>query len=66
MSWGETSRNPDGSRTLLTGSPDDIRDDLLRYQEAGLDYLVLSVAAEDTDSTVRAVERLAEVALPVD
>ena len=66
LSWLEPAGNPDGSRTLLTGSPDDIRDDLLRYQEAGLDYLVLSVAAEDTDSTVRAVERLAEVALPVD
>ena len=64
MSWGKHDDNPDGSRTPLTGSPDEIKSDLLRYQKAGLDYLVISVAADSTDATVGAVESFAEEALP--
>ena len=49
---------------LLTGSISDIVDDLKRYDEAGLEYLVLSVAASDTESTVEAVNRFAEEVAP--
>ncbi len=33
-------------------------------EEAGLEYLVLSVAAGDTESTVEAVNRFAEEVVP--
>ena len=63
MVWGQYQRNPDGSRAMLTGSPDEIRNDLLAYQEAGLDYLVMSVAADDIDTTINNVESFAEEGL---
>ena len=65
MVWGKSQRNPDGSRAKLTGGPDEIRNDLLAYKEAGLDYLVMSVAAGDIDTTVNNVESFAAKAMPV-
>lgn len=57
LQFGQAPASPTGERTLLTGTPKEILDDLRRYQEAGLDYLVLSVAAPDTNSTVDAIRR---------
>lgn len=65
MVWGEAAMDTDGNRTVLSGSPDQIRDDLRRYQEAGLDHLVLSVAADSIAVTVDAVNRFADEALPL-
>ncbi len=62
--FGQPQPSPDGGRVLLTGSVSDIVDDLKRYGEAGLEYLVLSVAADDTESTVEAVNRFAEEVVP--
>ena len=61
---GQPQPSPDGGRVLLTGSVSDIVDDLKRYDEAGLEYLVLSVAASDTESTVEAVNRFAAEVAP--
>ena len=57
---GDAQTGPDGSRVMLTGSECEILDDLLRYEEAGLDYLVLSVAAHDTGATMDAVRQFAQ------
>ena len=48
----------------LTGAASDIGDDLKRSDESGLEYLVLSVAASDTESTVEAVNRFATDVVP--
>ena len=64
VQMGQSQFSPDGDRVLLTGSVSDIVDDLKRYDEAGVEYLVLSVAAADTESTVNAVKRFAEEVAP--
>ena len=60
MVLDEVQRTEDGDRVLLTGSISDIRDDIRRYEDASLDYLVLSVASSDTDSTINAIRRFAD------
>ena len=60
MVLDEVQRAANGDRVLLTGSTSDVRDDIRRYEDASLDYLVLSVAASDTDSTIDAVRRFAD------
>ena len=47
-----------------TGTVDDIVDDLRRYEEAGLEYLVLSIAATDTESTIEGLHRFADEIAP--
>ncbi len=61
---GEPQRSPSGDRVPLTGQTGEIVDDLKRYQDAGLEYLVLSTAADDTDSTIHALERWADEVAP--
>jgi probable F420-dependent oxidoreductase len=61
---GETQYSDTGDRTPLTGTVDDLVDDLRRYEEAGLEYLVLSVAARDTDSTIEGLHRFADEIAP--
>ena len=61
---GETQHSDTGDRTPLTGTVDDIVDDLRRYEEAGLEYLVLSVAARDTESTIEGLHRFADEIAP--
>lgn len=60
MQLDEALVSPDGDRVPLTGVVSDILNDCRRYEEAGLDYLVLSVAAGDTQATVDAVGRIAD------
>ena len=50
-----------GSRVPLSGSMGQVREDLDAYEHAGLEYMVLSVAADSTDSTIEQVNRLADV-----
>ena len=61
---GDAQTDDNGERTLLTGSVAQVVDDLRRYEEAGLDYLVLSVASDSIDSTADAVRKFADEIMP--
>ena len=54
------ARYDGGERLRLTGTAAQVRDDVRRYREAGLDYLVLSVDAPTTRETLDAVRRFAD------
>ena len=60
MQLGLMQRSPAGYRVPLTGQVGHVLDDVRRYEEAGLEHLVLSVAAADTDSTVESIRRFAD------
>ena len=60
LGLGEAKHTPNGERVPLTGTTRQIADDLRQYQEAGLEYMVLSVAGQDTASTVDTIRRLAD------
>ena len=51
-----------GQRKPLTGSPQQIRDDLDQYQDAGLDYLILSIDQPTEDDTAQAAFSFAKLA----
>ncbi|MCH8185750.1 MAG: LLM class F420-dependent oxidoreductase [Chloroflexi bacterium] len=57
---GRPQRGADGGRRPLTGELSDIVDDVARYRDAGLEYLVFSVPSEDRAYTVEAIKRFAE------
>ena len=61
LGMGEPQRSQSGQRAPLTGTAAEIVEDIRRYEEAGLEYLVLAVSAKDTDSTTEAVRRYADV-----
>ena len=61
---GEPQRSSDGERVPLTGATQQIIDDLRRYEEAGLEYVVLSIEARDTQSTIDSVRRFAAEIAP--
>lgn len=63
LELGEAKHNPNGERVPLTGTTQNILDDVRWYEDAGLDYLVLSVAAPSTDETVEAIARFGELVL---
>ena len=60
LSPGSPKRGPDGSRTPLTGEVDEMLSDLRRYEEAGLEPLVLSIPSGDGDRTIESVTRFAD------
>ena len=64
VTLGDPVQSDTGDRTPLTGTADDIVDDLHRYEDAGLEYLVLSLVADDTDSTIDRVKRFANEIAP--
>ncbi|MDA1189809.1 MAG: LLM class flavin-dependent oxidoreductase, partial [Chloroflexi bacterium] len=57
--WGEAKKAADGGRLSLTGSTDEMADDLKRYEQAGLDHIIMSMSADDTKDTVEQLERFA-------
>ena len=61
---GEPQRSADGERVPLTGATQQIIDDLRRYEQAGLEYVVLSMEAGDTQSTIDSVRRFADEIAP--
>jgi hypothetical protein len=61
LELGQAKLDACGKRVPLTGPTQKILDDLRRYEDAGLDDLVLSVAAPSTDATVDAVGRFGEL-----
>ena len=61
---GEPLITADGERQPLTGEPSEIVDDIHRYRDAGLEYLVLSVPSKDREYTVEAIGRFAEEVVP--
>lgn len=60
LELGEAKYTADGKRILLTGTSRQLSDDLRQYEEAGLGYIVLSVAGTDTEVTVDTAQRFAD------
>lgn len=60
LSLDQPLTSDSGDRVPLTGTVPQIRDDIARYEEATLDYIVLSVAADTTAATVDAIRRFAD------
>ena len=61
---GEPRRAQNGERALLTGNAAAVLGDLRSFQDAGMEYAVLSVTGKDTDSAIADVRRLADEVLP--
>ena len=57
VSLGEPHRDPSGDRLPLTGKIESIQSDLVAYQKAGLDYLVISMAGGSTQQVVESVSK---------
>ena len=52
---GECLYNESGERIPLTGSLDQIKNDINNYQDCGLDYLVISMAGDSINKVVDSV-----------
>jgi probable F420-dependent oxidoreductase len=52
--------NPSTDRPYLTGNLDQIEDDLKEYKNAGLDYLVISMAGDTTEEVMASITRFAD------
>ncbi len=52
------------SRTPLRGSPDQVAADLVEYQEAGLEYLVVEPRAATAKQLIKQLERFAQIERP--
>lgn len=61
LSLGERITLTDGSRLPLSGTPDEVLDDLRRYQEVGLHDLCLRYRGTDFQEQVDQIMRLAEL-----
>ena len=59
VSIGEPLRDASSDRLPLTGEIEAIQSDLVAYQEAGLDYLVISMAGDSTEQVVESVSKFA-------
>lgn len=59
---GRSQQDATGSRMPLTGSEGEIRDDLRRYEDAGLDYLVLSIDEPTENATANTAMEFAVLA----
>ena len=58
---GELAKGgPDGSKAPLTGEVAEILNNVRKYEEAGLEHLVLSIPSSDGDGTIEAVSRFAD------
>ena len=57
VSIGEALKDISGDRMPLTGKIQSIQSDLAAYQEAGLDYLVISMAGDSTEQVVESVSK---------
>ena len=52
--------HPSTDRPYLTGNLDQIGDDLKEYKNAGLDYLVISMAGDTTEKVMTSISRFAD------
>ena len=52
----EPQSTDQGGRQALSGAPSEIIDDLRRYRDAGLEYLVISIPSGDRDYTVESLK----------
>ena len=52
--------HPSADRPYLTGNLDQIEDDLKEYKNAGLDYLVISMAGDTTEKVMTSISRFAD------
>jgi probable F420-dependent oxidoreductase len=60
LRMGRSVSSPDGNRQPLSGAMFQISDDVRRYEEAGLDHLVFSVAVPNREIALDSIKRFAE------
>jgi probable F420-dependent oxidoreductase len=65
LALGQDRRTEAGGRAPLSGSPEQVLEDLRGYQAAGVHTLVMSVAAPDTETTLAHIRRFADLAARV-
>ena len=56
---------PDGSRRILTGTPQTVADDIKRLEEMGVNHLMLNFQADTVDDTAALMERFADKVRPL-
>ena len=56
---------PDGQRRALTGTPQQIADDIKRYAEQGVRHLLLNLQGDTLEQTLTRLERFAERIMPL-
>ena len=62
--FGEPQMSPEGERVPLTGDTEQVRDDVRRYQKAGLDFMLLSTTRMDAGPAIEALRQFADEVAP--
>ena len=60
----ETLENDDGERMAFTGNAETIIDDIGRYEEAGLNHLVIGFESDDLQQSLDRLDAFAETIMP--
>ena len=63
-SFGELQTSSEGEHIPLTGSVEQVKDDVRRYREAGLDFMLLSTTRMEAGPAIEALRRFAEEVAP--
>jgi alkanesulfonate monooxygenase SsuD/methylene tetrahydromethanopterin reductase-like flavin-dependent oxidoreductase (luciferase family) len=50
----------DGDRVIMTGTNQEVIDDIKRFEDSGLDYMIVSVTAPDTKDTTKYIYEFAD------
>ena len=50
----------DGDRVIMTGTNQEVIDDIKRFEDSGLDYMIVSVTAPDTKDTTNYIYEFAD------
>ena len=50
----------DGNRVMMTGTNQEVIGDIKRFEDSGLDYMIVSVTAPDTKDTTRYIYEFAD------
>lgn len=61
----QASTLPDGQRRLLTGTPQQIADDIKRYQDLGVRYMMVNLQGETQTQTLERMQRFADRIMPL-
>jgi probable F420-dependent oxidoreductase len=56
---------PDGQRRPLTGTPQQIADDIKRYEEVGVRYMMMNLQGETQAQTLERMQRFADRIMPL-
>lgn len=64
MHWGEAQFDANGRRMELTGTTQQLVDDLRAYRDIGLEHVIISPSADSTNSTLDQIKRFATEVMP--